>query len=86
MSNNNLTGTLPAGLASLHELISLDLSNNLLTGNVSALRGLARLQRLNLTGNNFSAYSADALVRDSISSVYLGAGQHQLGGPGRGGP
>ncbi|MFS7920654.1 putative protein kinase RLK-Pelle-LRR-XI-1 family [Helianthus anomalus] len=52
--NNELTGTLPVGLSNLVNLAEFDVSTNLLFGDLSELRGLSRLESLQLFENSFS--------------------------------
>ncbi|KAJ0600830.1 putative non-specific serine/threonine protein kinase [Helianthus annuus] len=52
--NNQLTGTLPVGLSNLVNLAEFDVSTNLLFGDLSELRGLSRLESLQLFENGFS--------------------------------
>ncbi len=52
VSENNLRGSLPAGLGNLSKLVQLDLSRNHLTGNIPAeLGNLTILRELNLYSN-----------------------------------
>lgn len=52
LSSNFISGKIPKEISSLKNLKSLVLSDNLLNGSVSDLRGLSKLQELDLGGNN----------------------------------
>ena len=54
LSGNNLRGTLPADLGTLSNLITLDLSDNRLSGAIPDLTALTRLTTLNLGDNQMS--------------------------------
>ncbi len=55
LQNNNLSGTLPAELANLSNLMYLDLSDNQLTGSIpDELANLINLDSLNLNGNHLT--------------------------------
>ena len=56
LSNNNLTGEIPAGISDLKELRELNLSNNNLTGDIPEWIGLLQnLKFLYLDDNQFDA-------------------------------
>ena len=63
LSNNNLNGAIPAGLAELNKLTSLDLSDNAsltLTAPGTGLTGLAGLTTLDISGTGICENTTDA--------------------------
>ena len=78
LSDNGLTGKLPAALGSLASLVGLGLSNNDLTGEIPVeLGNLANLQFLEL-GNNGLAGSMPAELGDLTALVELGLSNNDL--------
>ena len=76
----NLDGSIPAGLAGLEQLQSLQLSNNALTGSIpAALGALAELQILYLHGNQLTG-AIPAALGDLDNLLYLGLRDNQLTG------
>ena len=62
LKNNNLTGSLPAGIGSFADLVSLELNGNSLTGSLPPEIGaLAKLITLNLSENAFSGKLPNSL-------------------------
>ena len=70
-----LTGSIPAGLGTLFELTTLDLSMNSLTGNIPAELGwLSNLEELRLSGNSLTGCIPVALkdvATNDLSSLNL---------------
>ncbi len=54
LSNNNLTGALPAEIHDLKNLVNLDVSNNQMTGIPAEVGQLKNLKVLNYANNNLS--------------------------------
>uniref|UniRef100_A0A9I9DUS1 non-specific serine/threonine protein kinase n=1 Tax=Cucumis melo TaxID=3656 RepID=A0A9I9DUS1_CUCME len=78
LSSSNLTGKIPASIANLREITSLDLSNNELTGEVPEfLVNLPNLRNLNLTSNKFTGSVPKALLqRAEAGSLILSVGEN----------
>ena len=80
LSDNGLTGKVPAALGSLASLVGLGLSNNDLTGEIPVeLGNLANLQFLEL-GNNGLAGPMPAELGDLAALVELGLSNNELTG------
>ncbi|KAH9328270.1 hypothetical protein KI387_000378, partial [Taxus chinensis] len=55
ISNNRLTGTIPAALGNLHKLENIDLSSNNLSGKIpSTFDGLSSLRGVNISNNRLT--------------------------------
>ena len=75
LESESLTGSIPAGLAALHDLTHLDLSNNSLTGTIPiALANLENLEELRLSGNSLTGCIPQGLKNiqtNDLSSLNL---------------
>ena len=75
LPNDNLSGSIPAGLGDLAELTHLDLSSNSLTGDIpSELGGLSDLESIKLSGNSLTGCIPPALkdvTTNDLSSLDL---------------
>ena len=81
LNGNNLSGTLPAALASLPELREIYMPENSLTGSIPAALGdLPQLQILNLSGNQLTGAIPPELG-DLSELLVLMLGYNQLTGP-----
>ena len=58
LSNKGMTGTIPDTLKHLTSLVTLDLANNNLAGEVPALLGSLSLDSLNLSDNGFDSFES----------------------------
>ena len=79
LSGNNLRGTLPADLGTLSHLITLDLSDNQLSGTIPDLSALIGLMTLNLRDNQLSGTIPDSLS-SLLSLTTLNLGENRLTG------
>jgi Leucine-rich repeat (LRR) protein len=59
LSNNRLTGALPAEIRQLRNLRILDASNNLMTGVPAEIGQLTKLQELNLSNNQLTGLPSE---------------------------
>ncbi|KAK9936307.1 hypothetical protein M0R45_013155 [Rubus argutus] len=73
LSNNQLTGVIPGGLASLSQLLELSLDNNHISGEISdAFQLLSSLTRLDLSGNNLTGQLSPSFGNlSSLSTLHL---------------
>ena len=79
LSGNNLRGTLPADLGTLSNLITLDVSDNQLSGTIPDLSALIGLMTLNLRDNQLSGTIPDSLS-SLLSLTTLNLGENRLTG------
>lgn len=77
LRNNNLTGTLPAEIGDLTELVTLSIYTNAITGAIPPEIGnLTKLQNLHLYGNQFSGtIPAEIGDLESVKVLYLHSNQ-----------
>lgn len=78
LSNCNLTGTFPTGLLTLPQLSSLNLSDNLLTGDISEdlSSSMFNIQSLNISNNQFSGnIGAFAALLPNLTELYAEGNQ-----------
>eukprot|EP00793_Prasinoderma_coloniale_P000083 PRCOL_00005591-RA len=66
LGRNKLTGPLPASFSNLTYLTELGLQENKLSGSVSGLRGVWRLEDLNLANNSFDG----EIAKDTFTKMY----------------
>lgn len=59
LSGNRLTGKIPSKFASLNKLSILDISHNMLEGDLAPLANIENLVSLNISYNSFSGYLPD---------------------------
>ncbi|ESQ37257.1 hypothetical protein EUTSA_v100023810mg, partial [Eutrema salsugineum] len=59
LSSNRLTGKIPSKFSSLNKLSILDLSHNMLEGDLAPLANIENLVSLNISYNSFSGYLPD---------------------------
>lgn len=73
LSNNQLTGVIPGGLASLSQLLELSLDNNHISGEIpDAFLLLSSLTRLDLSGNNLTGQLSPSFGNlSSLSTLHL---------------
>jgi len=80
LSNNNLTGTIPAALGNIANLTSLSLGNNHLSGSIpTALSSLSNLNALVLGGNQLSG-TIPTVLGNLSNLTYLDLSSNQLTG------
>ena len=80
LNSNNLTGTIPADLEDLQELIDLTLNDNELTGTIpTQLGNLSDLETLNMYGNDLSG-GIPASLGTLYKLVYLRLFENDLDG------
>ncbi|GLT64316.1 hypothetical protein SLA2020_368200 [Shorea laevis] len=70
MSNNNFSGSIPDSIASLTQLVSLDMSNNNFSGSIpDSIASLTQLVYLDMSNNNFSGSIPDSIAAHTIGHL-----------------
>lgn len=73
LSNNGLTGQLPASLSDLPYLQTFNVYYNELTGSIPALTGLTSLKILNVSSNNLSGTIPNLTGLTNLTELYVSA-------------
>jgi Leucine-rich repeat (LRR) protein len=72
VSNNALTGALPAEIRKMESLEELNASNNDLTGIPAEIGQMKRIQRINFSGNRINTYPNEfANIKNNLKSLNL---------------
>ncbi len=80
LSANGLTGSLPASMSNLNGLVSLDLSQNQLTGDIVPISRLRSISSMDLSSNQLSGSLPDSVGTNAQIS-FLNLSDNMLAGP-----